>query len=499
MGIIKRQGIKQSIVTYLGVIVGFASTIWIYPLDEDIYGVARFLLAAASFLGAFAFLGVTSWSIRFFSVFQNEKNGHNGFLSILLSASNLAFILFMGLLYFLKTPFLDMLGFLNMQPDRFQDNFIYVAILTYLLVMASLMSAYISNFQRIVAPELLTNFFIKVSLPILVLGYYFDYLGTVNFIVFLIIVHLLVLIGLFAYAAYLGQLKLNFNWRFLKRPLLKEMTDYALFSILGAVGSQMATRLDLIMIGALLPDIKSVTIYALALNLASVIEVPYRAFNKIASPIIARQNEANNKTEVLDIYQRSSIGLLIAGLLIFLAVWVSIDQIFLLATNPAPLLAGKSVVLYLGLAKIIDMATGINGQIIAYSKYYRVNVIAISILAIINVMTNYYLIPLYGINGAALATLISLATFNIFKFLYVWVVFKMQPFTWDAAKVLFLAGVCFLMATLIPSTPIALINIMIKSGLYGLLFTSGVLYFNFSNDLTQLFNEFWEKVKGLRR
>lgn len=497
MGIIKRQGIKQAIVSYLGVIIGFASTLWIYSMDEYIYGVARFLLSGASFIGAFAFLGVDSWAIRFFPKFKQDKNGHNGFLPFLLSSSMFAFGLFMLLVLVFQDAFLQVLGFLKMNPALYQANFVYIVLLCFLLVMATSLSSYISNFQRIVIPELLTNLFLKISLPILVLLYCYGFLYEKGFIYSFLWVHLLVILGLVIYMIRLKLWTFKFNRAFLKKDLLKDMGNYALFSILGAIGSQLATRLDLLMIASLMP-MTSVGIYALALNIASVVEVPYRAFAKIAGPIIARENELNNRAEVLDIYQRSSVALLISGLFIFLCTWISVDALFQLTSNSETFIAGKNVILFIGVAKIIDMATGINGQIIAYSKHYRVNVIAISILAIVNVLMNYYLIPIYGIKGAALATLISLSSFNVFKFAYVWIVFKMQPFTWAAFKVLVLAAISFGVASFIPLTNIPLLDIVIKSGSLALLFVTGVIYFQLSADITKLFYDLLEKVKNLR-
>jgi O-antigen/teichoic acid export membrane protein len=497
MGIIKRQGIKQSIVSYVGVVIGFASTLWIYSLDEEIYGLVRFLLSGATFLGAFAFLGTTSWTIRFFSIFQNKENGHNGFLPILLITSSAAFLLFIALVLIFQDSFLALLGFLDMKPQLYSENFLYIAILSYLIVMAGMLSSFISNFQRIVIPELLTNLFLKVSVPALVLAYFLGFLDRQVFVFWFIVAHLIILLGLFLYTWKIGQFSLKLNLAFLKKGLLKEMGNYSFFSILGAIGSQLATRLDLIMIASLLPSFGSVGIYAIALNIASVIEVPYRSFSKIAAPIIAKENESNNRAEVLDLYQRSSIALLIAGLLLFACVWISVDQLFLLTSKPATLTAGKYVILYIGIAKVIDMATGINGQIIAYSKYYRVNVIAILILAVINVLANYYLIPIYGITGAAMATMISLGTFNVFKFIYVWVVFKMQPFTSKALFVLLLVNLCFGLANLIPLTPFVLINIMLRSGILAVLFIGAVVYFDFSKDISKLFYETWAKIKSL--
>ena len=69
---------------------------------------------------------------------------------------------------------------------------------------------------------------------------------------------------------------------------------------------------------------------------------------------------------------------------------------------------GKFVVLFVMLGKLIDMASGANGEIIGLSKYYKFNMYCILFLAVLTVVGNYFLIPALGVTGAALATAISL-------------------------------------------------------------------------------------------
>ena len=80
MGVIKRQGIKQSLVNYFAVAVGAISVVFIYPLDRGTYGLARFIIDGGMFIAPFLMLGFSSVTIRFFPFFKDEERGHNGFL-----------------------------------------------------------------------------------------------------------------------------------------------------------------------------------------------------------------------------------------------------------------------------------------------------------------------------------------------------------------------------------------------------------------------------------
>src|SRR5690606_18843103 len=101
MGVIRRQGIKKSLILYFGVLIGIASTLYIYPLEEDIYGLARFLLSMAGLLAPFLSWGVNSLAIRFFPVFRDKQTGHQGFLGLLLLLSTSCFVL-LGTILFIQ-------------------------------------------------------------------------------------------------------------------------------------------------------------------------------------------------------------------------------------------------------------------------------------------------------------------------------------------------------------------------------------------------------------
>ena len=127
-----------------------------------------------------------------------------------------------------------------------------------------------------------------------------------------------------------------------------------------------------------------------------------------------RKGELLNHLEIKNIYEKSSLNQLLLGGFIFLIIWLNIDEG--LALLPEKFQGGKYVVLYIGLSKLFSVATGVNGQIIVNSKYYRFDLYSNFILLIITIFTNYIFIPessplseysIVGINGAAFATALS--------------------------------------------------------------------------------------------
>ncbi|MGN6476705.1 MAG: hypothetical protein ACTHKV_05735, partial [Flavipsychrobacter sp.] len=81
------------------------------------------------------------------------------------------------------------------------------------------------------------------------------------------------------------------------------------------------------------------------------------------------------------------------------------------------------------LGRIIDMATGLNNEVISISRYYKFNFRSAGLLTATVFGFNVLLIPKYGIYGAAWGTTLAFTAINIFKLLFLWFKMRLQPFT----------------------------------------------------------------------
>ena len=109
MGIIGRQAAKLTIANLLSVIIGFFNTIYIYPLDKGIYGLAMFVLSVGTLLEMFTSLGLHSLTLRFFPKFKNPHNGNSGFLLFALTYMVIGLIFFSTLFWLFSGFFFQML------------------------------------------------------------------------------------------------------------------------------------------------------------------------------------------------------------------------------------------------------------------------------------------------------------------------------------------------------------------------------------------------------
>ena len=118
----------------------------------------------------------------------------------------------------------------------------------------------------------------------------------------------------------------------------------------------------------------------------------------------------------------------------------------------------------------------------------------------LTVALNYWLIPTYGLTGAAVATLLSLSLYNLLKYLFIWWQFQMQAFTWSTLKVLLIGSLAYLIASVLPRSPWLLLNLTVISVVFSLLFWGPVLYWRLSPDLMEWLDTSWAKWQAwLRR
>ena len=146
--------------------------------------------------------------------------------------------------------------------------------------------------------------------------------------------------------------------------------------------------------------------------------------------------------------------------------------------------SGISVVFMIGLSKFYDVLLGNNNSIIVNTKYYRTVLLFGIFTVILMVILNMIFIPMYGIAGAAFATLLTIIFYNTVKLFYVIVKLNLNPFTIKTVYSFALLIACFLFFYFWAFHFHPIINILLKSGLITVFY----LFFNYKLKISQDFN-----------
>jgi O-antigen/teichoic acid export membrane protein len=185
------------------------------------------------------------------------------------------------------------------------------------------------------------------------------------------------------------------------------------------------------------------------------------------APIISNYLKVENFKDLDIKYKEIARLLFFIGALLYSCIFLGIDDLFHLLPAYEKLKSSIPIILVLGFSVLINMATGFNGEIITYSKYYRFNLVAILVLIIINVSLNLYFIyyTSFGIIGVAYASFIAMTLFNISKLLFIYKKFGLLPFDKSFAKMALLFLLSGIAIFFLPNVQSHLVNLVYKTGL----------------------------------
>jgi O-antigen/teichoic acid export membrane protein len=497
MGIIIRQSLKNSIVTYVGVAIGTLNVLFLYNkfLSTEQLGLYTALTSFPLVFAGFAHLGTPHVGVRFFNQFVDSKRQHNGFLGYILTAPMIGFLAFLLIYFLLNSSFREI--YTKNSPLLIRYFWIF-PVITFCLLYQAVLESYSRVNLRIVVPAIIREIFLKCSNSCLALLFGFRYISFDQLVVGIVIVNALAVIFLLVYIKILGQLFLKFDFSFIRKPVFKEMVQYGLWTMMGGATATVLPHIEKLMLPAYTGGLERTAIFNIALSIGLVIAIPRNAIASISEPLLAESWQKNDLNHVEEIYQKSAINLLIIGLFLFLGVWCNIDSIFNIIPNSEVYQKGKFVVLMVGLYSVFDMATGLNSEILKNSPYYKYDLGFYIIRFVILLITNLILIPIYSYNGAALAMLISVIIYNLVKFFFIKQKMGLQPFGIQTVKIillgLFTYGVTLLLPVFEGSYTMILLNIFIKSITIFTLFGGGVLFFRVSTDLNNVINKLVKKA-----
>jgi O-antigen/teichoic acid export membrane protein len=498
MGIIQQQGIRDSIATYTGVALGAINTIFIYPyfLQAEELGLFQFIVSSGMLLSLFVVFGAQDLATRFFPVFRQDSGHHRGLLPLLLLIPISAFLFLLIALGIGYEPFTI---YLKNKDPLIQKYWFWVLPTAFFIGINLVLINYTKNFFRIVVPTLIEGVFVKIVTGALSLALFFAWISLGGFAAGIALVYGVVSMGLAGYLMFLGQWRIRPDWSFLQPALGKEMVRFAFFSMLGGFSAGFLTWLDRLMLSLLIEDhaLKAVGIFSIAAYMGAVIDIPRRSLEKISAPIVADAFQRRDISHIGMLYQKTSINQLIVGIVLFLLVWINIQDIFNLMPNGERYISGLPIVLILGITSLVSMACGLSHQILVYSPYYQMNFYMLLILALLNIILNYLMIRTlgWGITGAAIATLISNTLYNGFKLIFVYYRFKILPFNRATLKAILWGCAVFLALNWIVMPIHPFFSIALKSIAIVVLFGIPVLYARLSPDL----NSLWDSLRARLR
>lgn len=500
MSEIRRQSIISTLFVYIGFIVGFINTYLFTKqgvFTESQYGITQIFIAVGNIMFAFANLGMISTVYKFYPYYNDHlPKKKNDLLTWALLISVVGFIIVVVVGILLKD--LVIRKFSERGPD-FVKYYFWVFPFGFSIVLYSIFEVFAWNIRKSILTTFLREILFRLLITALIFLFAFKFINNFDiFIKFYSFSYGVVALSLLAYLIYKNEFYLSFSISKVTRRLFNKIKAFATFVYFGSVVVMIAQYIEVLVILSLLGT-PAAGIYALGNVVAGLVQAPQRGAVAASIPVLSQAWKDKDYNKITLIYQRSGINLLIASLGIFLLIWLNYTDAVITFHLREAYLNSVWIFFFVGLAKIVDLGTGVNSTIIGTSAYWKFELTSGVILAGLAIPLNYILVKEYGIIGAGYSHLIAFTVYNTIRIIFLQRKFNMHPFSIKSLYSIILALACYAITYFLFVNFHGFLGILLKSSLFISLFGFSILYFNLSPDTIPVLSVVKKKITRDRR
>ncbi len=479
----RKQSIIITVITLIGFAFGFLNTLlftnkqW-FTASE--YGVSKSIYDFAQTIYAFSFLGVTAVMYKFSPYYKaHVSNKKSDLMAWSIISTTVMFLVVAFLMYFGKDFFEK--KFIAKSPELIKYYF-WLLPLAYFLIIFYVLEAHLWSLQKPIITNVLREIVLRIYHLVLILLFVTESISFQTFVICNVFTYTLLCLIAIVYLLYKKEIYWNVKPSIVTKKFLKKMAPFGLFIYIGTVVVVTASLNDSFTISSFKGQ-DAVGILAIATFITNLILVPQKSANAVMIPQLAVAWREKKMDFIAKIYKRSSINMLLAALFVFGCIWLCFEDAILALHMKPDYLQGKWLLFFLGLKAIIDMGTGVNGQIIATSNFWKFEFLTGVILLLLIIPLNYFLIKEIGIVGAGIANVIAYTIYNIIRLVFLQVKYKMQPFSINTLWSLLFAFVAYCICNYSLMLLNGWVAIFAKCILFSLLFLGAVYFAKLSPDV----------------
>jgi len=193
-------------------------------------------------------------------------------------------------------------------------------------------------------------------------------------------------------------------------PGIKDLFVLALPFFLVTALSQLSPLLTSLLLGVK-GTAGDVGIFNVAAKIAGLLSLPLLAVNMVSAPVFADLHDKNDRKIIQQTATQTTR-------LIF---WTSLPLLVCCLAAPSWMMeqfgssfgAGSTALIYIAIAQFVNAASGSVGVILQMTGHQRIWATILFFTTLLNVILIYWLVPLYGINGAAISLMTVMIINNI--------------------------------------------------------------------------------------
>lgn len=494
---IRRQSLISSAVIYVGFAVGLFN-IFLFTkqgiFEKEQFGLYNAFIAVALLMSAFSTLAMPVYLIKFFPYYQSHRAEKNEQFTLALLISLIGFGLVALVGYLGKGLVIQKYG--TNAPDLI-SQYGWLFPLGLGMTIYALLEAWAWNYKHSVLTNLLKELIWRLYVTGLILAFAFGWIDFNGFVRIFSLSYLFIAGILFVYLFSSGKLEFHFQISTLTKRLRGIILRLCLFVFCGMIILQLAMVFDSLVIASVLQGaMAQLAVYSLAQNMAAVIQAPQRGLISASIPPLSLAWKEKNLPEIQRIYQRSSINQLIFAIGLLSLFALDFEEGIEAVGLQSSYLAAFPVVLILGLARLVDMGTGLNTQIIQTSTRWRFELWSGVALLTVMLPSSYWLTKSYGIIGAAGAQLIAITVYNLIRIVFLWKNFQLFPFTRQSVWVIVLGVLSFGLTQWVTGVLTGWTALFSQSLLFLTLYLTSVYYADLSPDIKPIWLMVRKKITG---
>ena len=431
MGIVARQSIKGTLATYVGVAVGIITTFFIQTkaLQPEQIGLIDILLQCAILLAGLSQLGTNSSAMRYYPFFKDEEHRDHGFFGWTLLVPLIGFVVFLLAFFLFKDAIVHFFTKdSGVEPETFAKYVNFVVPLAFFLLYISVFETNSNLLLRIVLPKFVREVGLRLATLAVYLLYYYKVIDFDGVIIgFCVFYGLATLINI-VYLLSLKRVSFKIERKYVSAQLRRDFLFYTLFMITAALAGNVIPMLSKFFVAGM-TGFRLAGVFTIATNIAALVEMPYRSLGAISRPHISDAMAKQDVAQADSLCKNVALHQFIAGLFVFLLIWINIDFIFDLLPNGDIYRLGKWAVLLLSMGRLIYSTLGVTTTVLSYSKYYYYSLIFTILLTGMSIGLNAWLVPKWDINGGALANMASYSVYFVLLILFIKWKIGVQPFS----------------------------------------------------------------------
>ncbi|WP_462248263.1 lipopolysaccharide biosynthesis protein [Ekhidna sp.] len=493
MGVVVKQSFWGTFIAYLGIAIGYLNALYFRAeyFDLDQIGLFTLITANAMIISHISTLGMASSYLKYFPSFAKEDQSK--LFTFLLVITLLGNLLVFGIGYLAK-------DFVAMRYATTAPKYIDFIAISGVIILSNSLFEIFYNYSRsilkIVFPSFIQELYLRLGYLILVFGYAVDWWDFDASIVGLGILYFSTVVLLVFQLKIVHKLKLDFNITFLTKEWKNKLLKFGAYSMLLAGSFSIINNITYDQVTTTL-GAEMNGIFTTCFLIAIIVEMPRKNMAKVIAPIISEKFENENIKAVEKIYKKSSITMSVIGVLIYIGIITNLNDLFAFIPKGDEFKLGYWVVVGVCTAKLFLMISSFAGEIINFSKYYRFNLFFQLTVAILLIVLNYQLLPIWGLNGAVIAYFSSIFIHILLKAGFVYFKFGIHPLVKSHASLIGIGIVIATLAMLIKFDFNPIVNILLRSFLISVTFITLIYRFRISSDINRLIHSTFERFLNI--